>query len=47
MEIDIARQLGISLDVVKEHVTTLFLKLGVANRTEAVSIALRKHLIKL
>ena len=45
--IDIARQLGISLDVVKEHVTTLFLKLGAANRTEAVSIALRKHLIKM
>lgn len=44
--IDIATQLGISLDMVKEHTTSLFAKLGVANRTEAVSLALRKHLLK-
>jgi len=43
---DIARQLGISLDMVKEHVETLFQKLGAASRTEAVAIALRKHLLK-
>ena len=44
--IDIAKQLGISLDMVKEHVSTLFLKIGAANRTEAAAIALRKHLLK-
>ena len=43
---DIAKQLGISLDVVKEHAETLFQKIGAANRTEAVAIALRKHLLK-
>ena len=43
---DIAKQLGISLDMVKEHVETLFQKIGAANRTEAVAIALRKHLLK-
>ena len=43
---DIARQLGISLPMVKEHLTSLFAKLGAANRTEAVAIALRKQLLK-
>ena len=44
---DIARELGISLDMVKEHTEALFQKLGVANRPEAVAIALRKHLLKI
>ena len=44
---DIARQLGISLPMVKEHLTSLFAKLGVANRTEAVALALRKPLLKI
>ena len=44
---DIAKQLGISLDMVKEHVETLFQKIGASNRAEAVSIALRKHLLKI
>ena len=44
--IDIAKQLGISLDMVKEHVSVLFLKIGAASRAEAVAIALRKHLLK-
>ena len=44
---DIARELGISVDMVKEHVESLFLKIGAANRTEAVAIALRKHLLKI
>ena len=39
-------QLGISIDMVKEHTTSLFAKLGVANRTEAVAIAMRKHLVQ-
>ena len=43
---EIARILGISLPVVKEHLTGLFQKLGVTNRTEAVALALRKHLQK-
>ena len=42
---DIAKQLGISLDMVKEHIETLFQKIGAANRSEAVGIALRKHLL--
>ena len=44
---DIAKQLGISIDMVKEHVETLFQKIGASNRTEAVAIALRKHLLKI
>ena len=44
---DIARQLGISLDMVKEHGIALFAKIGAANRTEAVAIALRKQLVKI
>ena len=43
---DIAKQLGISVDMVKEHVNSLFAKIGAANRTEAATIALRKHLLK-
>ena len=44
---DIARQLGISVPMVKEHMTALLLKLGAANRAEAIAIALRKHLLKI
>ena len=44
---DIARQLGISVPMVKEHVNATFAKLGAANRAEAVGIALRKHLLKI
>ena len=43
---DISRQLGISVDMVKEHMIALFAKIGAANRTEAVAIALRKRLVK-
>jgi len=44
---DIAQQLGISLDMVKEHVQALFAKLNVSTRADAVAIALRKHLLKI
>ncbi len=44
---DIATELGIREDRVKEHVNVIFTKLGAANRTEAVAIALRKHLLNL
>ena len=45
---DIAKQLGIRQDGVNEHATAIILtKIGAANRTEAVAIALRKHLLKL
>ena len=44
---EIARQLGISPTVVRNHTTALFAKLGAANRTEAVAIALRKQLLKI
>lgn len=44
--IDIARQLDISPTVVREHITTILEKIGAANRTEAVAIALRKQLLQ-
>ena len=44
---DIAKQLGIRQDGVSEHVAAILAKIGAANRTEAVAIALRKHLLKL
>ena len=44
---DIAKQLGISAESIKMHTSILFTKLGAANRSEAVAIALRKHLLKI
>ena len=43
---DISRQLGIRLDGVNDHVRAILAKIGAANRTEAVGIAMHKHLIK-
>ena len=43
----IALQLNIGSESVKTHMTKLFAKLGAANRSEAVAIALRKHLLKM
>ena len=34
-------------DRVKEHVDAILTKIGAANRTEAVVIAIRKHLLKI
>ena len=44
---DIARQFGIRQDGVNDHVRAILAKIGAANRTEAVAIALRKHLLKI
>ena len=44
---DIARQLGICEARVEQLVNALLSKIGAANRTEAVAIALRKHLLKI
>ena len=44
---DIALQLDLSDEVVKEYVANTLHKLGAANRAEAVAIALRKHLLKI
>ena len=42
---DIAKQFGISIYVVKEHIAALFAKIGAANRSEAVAIAMRTNLL--
>lgn len=44
---DIAKQFGITVDGVKAHLNVIFAKLGAANRSEAITIALRRHLLKL
>ena len=44
---DIAVKLGISNPRVEELMVSLLSKIGAANRTEAVAIALRKHLLKI
>lgn len=44
---DIARQQGLAEITVKNHLSAIFNKLGVSNRSEAVAIALRKHLLKI
>jgi two-component system, NarL family, response regulator LiaR len=41
----IAGRLTISLSTVKSHVSNILSKLGVASRTEAVTLALRNHLV--
>ena len=43
---DIAREFGLSKAGVKFHLLTIFRKLNVANRTEAVAYALERHLTK-
>lgn len=43
---DISRLFGIAEITVKNHLKTIFTKLGAANRAEAVSLALRKRLVR-
>lgn len=42
---EVARLLGLSVDGVKKHLKVIFATLGASSRTEAVSIALGKHLL--
>ena len=42
---DIAKQFGLSTAGVKFHLLTIFRKLEVSNRSEAVALALRRHLV--
>ncbi|MBQ3672433.1 MAG: response regulator transcription factor [Kiritimatiellae bacterium] len=43
---DIAKVLCLSKARIKQHIAELYDKLGAANRTEAVAIAIRRHLLK-
>ena len=43
---DIAKQFGLKPSGVRVHLDAILWKLGAATRTEAVAIALRKHLLK-
>ena len=43
---DIALQFGLSEITVKKHLSAIFARLGVANRSEAVALALRKQMLK-
>ena len=44
---DIAKQFGLKPSGVRVHLDAILQKLGAATRTEAVAIALRKHLLKI
>ena len=44
---DIAKQFGIAEITVRNHLVTIFDKIGAGSRTEAVAITLRKQLLKL
>jgi NarL family two-component system response regulator LiaR len=43
---EIASRLTISLSTVKFHISSILAKLGVSSRTEAVAMALEKHLVE-
>jgi len=43
---DIAMQFGLSEITVKKHLSAIFERLGVANRSEAVALAFRKQMLK-
>ena len=43
---DIAKQFGLSEITIKKHLSAIFERLGVANRSEAVALALRKQMLR-
>lgn len=43
---EIATHLEIRTDSVKKHTQAIFMRIGAANRAEAVAIAMRKHLVE-
>jgi DNA-binding NarL/FixJ family response regulator len=43
---DIAKMLNTTPENIRDHLKVVFAKIGAANRTEAVAIALKKHLLK-
>jgi DNA-binding CsgD family transcriptional regulator len=43
---DLAKLFGISPSGVKHHLSTIFAKRGASSRSEAIAIAMRKHLLK-
>ena len=44
---EIAKQFGVSENTIRKATSTIFAKLGVANRTEATSVAISKQLVKM
>ena len=44
---EIATVIGIKPEMIRDHLSVIFAKIGAANRTEAAVIALRKHLLKI
>ena len=44
---DIAKQLGLREQSVKEHISSIFTKIDASNRSEAVAITMRKLLLKI
>lgn len=43
---EIAKELGIGAQTVKTHISHIFTKMGAADRTDAVAVALRKGLVQ-
>src|SRR5207245_2731890 len=43
---EIAKELGIGAQTVKTHISHIFTKMGAADRTDAVALALRKGLVQ-
>jgi DNA-binding NarL/FixJ family response regulator len=44
---EVANELGIVEGTVKGHVTNIFIKLGAADRTQAITIAMKRRILQL